>query len=184
MRLGVFADSHDHLEHLREAVDVFNEAGCELVIFAGDLVSSIAVPPLRKLRCPLVGCFGDNEGNKPGVLGGMRIVGVLGEPPICLRLPDGLRVVVTHRLADLRGFEGDFDLCIYAHTHRANIRTDRWGRLLVNPGETSGWTSGRPTVALVETADRSARIVELPAAADFFRELADDGRRPSPQAPV
>ena len=50
MRIGIFADSHDHLDHIRQAVEVFNQAHCELVVFAGDLVSSFAVPPLRKLN--------------------------------------------------------------------------------------------------------------------------------------
>ena len=64
MRIGVFADTHDHLDNIRRAVEYFNRAECEYVIFAGDFVSTIAVPPLRNLTCPLVGCFGDNEGNK------------------------------------------------------------------------------------------------------------------------
>ena len=50
MLIGIFADSHDHLDHIQRAVEVFNQAGCELVVFAGDLVSSFAVPPLRKLK--------------------------------------------------------------------------------------------------------------------------------------
>ena len=68
MLIGIFADSHDHLDHIRLAVATFNEAGCELVVFAGDLVSSFAVPPLRALNCRVIACFGDNEGNKAGVL--------------------------------------------------------------------------------------------------------------------
>jgi predicted phosphodiesterase len=38
---------------------------------------------------------------------------------------------------------------------------DELGRLLINPGETSGWTFGRPTVVLLETADRTTKIVDL-----------------------
>jgi predicted phosphodiesterase len=61
----------------------------ELVLFAGDLVSTFAVPPLRKLQAPLVACFGDNEGNKPGLLAGFQLVGKLGEPPLRLTTGDG-----------------------------------------------------------------------------------------------
>ena len=64
MLIGIFADTHDHLANIRLAVERFNAAKCELVLFAGDLVSTFAVPPLRRLNCPFVGCFGDNEGNK------------------------------------------------------------------------------------------------------------------------
>ena len=163
MLIGIFADSHDHLDNIRLAVARFNAAGCELVLFAGDLVSTFAVPPLRKLECPLVGCFGDNEGNKAGLLAGMSIVGVLGEPPFCHVAPDGTRILLAHMQRQLRGAEGDFDVAVYAHTHRASIRRDERGRLHVNPGETSGWTYGRPTVALLQTRTMRAEIVELKA---------------------
>lgn len=39
MRVGIFADVHDHLANLRRAVDLFNARHCQLVLFAGDLVS-------------------------------------------------------------------------------------------------------------------------------------------------
>ena len=79
MRIGLFADAHDHLDHIRKAVEVFNGRNCELVLFAGDLVSSFAVPPLRELRCPVLACFGDNEGNRIGVAAGFKILGQIGE---------------------------------------------------------------------------------------------------------
>jgi putative phosphoesterase len=155
MRLGVFADSHDHLDNLKRAVAVFNQARCELIFFAGDFVSSIAIPPLRQLQAPVIACYGDNEGNRTGVAAGMRIVGILGDPPFGIRLADGTRVLLTHMLSSLRGAGGEFDICIYAHTHRADVHYDSAGRLIVNPGETSGWTSHAPSVAIVET-DRGA----------------------------
>lgn len=161
MRIGIFADSHDHLDHIRLAVNMFNVAGCNLVVFAGDLVSSFAVPPLRALKCPVLACFGDNEGNKSGVAAGFKILGTIGEPPFGFRTPDGVRIVVTHMLRSLREAEGDFDVCIFAHTHKPEITRDKWGRMYINPGETSGWSFHRPTVALLETAPLSAQIVDL-----------------------
>lgn len=161
MLVGVFADSHDHLDRLRMAVQQFNEAGCELVLFAGDLVSTFAVPPLRKLQCPFVGCFGDNEGNKPGLLAGMSIIGSLGEPPVRYTSRDGTRFLIAHMERQIRGFDEDFDVFVYGHTHKPIVRRDEAGRLYLNPGETSGWTFGRPTIALYETTDQCVRIVDL-----------------------
>ncbi|HEY0983846.1 metallophosphoesterase [Schlesneria sp.] len=166
MLIGIFADSHDHLDHIRRAVEVFNEADCQLVVFAGDLVSSFAVPPLRQLKCKIVGCFGDNEGNKTGVTAGMRIVGTIGEPPFGFKTPDGRRILVTHMDRSLRGVEGDFDVAIYAHTHKPSITRDEQGRLFINPGETSGWSYGKPTVALLETTTMEAQIVPLKGTGD------------------
>ena len=161
MLVGIFADSHDHLDNIRQAVNTFNDAGCDLVIFAGDLVSSFAVPPLRALRCKVIACFGDNEGNKPGVTAGMRIIGTIGEPPFCHRTADGCRILITHMDRMLRGLDGDFDAAIYAHTHKPSITHDEQGRLFINPGETSGWSYGRPSVALFDTSTKNAEIVYL-----------------------
>jgi putative phosphoesterase len=161
MRIGIFADSHDHLDHIRKAVDLFNREECELVVFAGDLVSSFAVPPLRRLNCKVIGCFGDNEGNKTGVSAGMRIIGTIGEPPFGFKTPDGRRILVTHMDRSLRDLEGEFDVAIFAHTHKPSITHDELGRLFINPGETSGWSYGRPTVAILDTVTREARIMSL-----------------------
>ena len=161
MIIGIFADSHDHLDNIRRAVEVFNGNGCELVVFAGDLVSSFAVPPLRQLKCKVIGCFGDNEGNKPGVTAGMRIIGTIGEPPFGFKTPDGRKILLTHMDRSLRGLDGDFDAAIYAHTHKPSITHDKSGRLFINPGETSGWSYGQPSVALLDTATMEAKIVLL-----------------------
>ncbi len=161
MQIGIFADSHDHLDNIRRAVDLFNSENCELVVFAGDLVSSFAVPPLRALNCPLIGCFGDNEGNKTGVLAGMRIVGTMGEPPFGFKTSDGRKILLTHMDRMLRDLEGEFDVAIYAHSHKPSITHDELGRLFINPGETSGWSHGHPSVAILDTSTLNARIVSL-----------------------
>jgi putative phosphoesterase len=161
MLLGLFADSHDHLDNLRKAVEVFNEAGCRHVLFAGDLVSTFCTPPLRKLRCPLTACFGDNEGNKPGLLAGFSILGTLAEPPVFWTSEDGLRFVIVHMERQLRGCDAAFDVCVYGHTHKPRNLTDERGRLFLNPGEVSGWTFGAPTIMLFETTTKEARLVSL-----------------------
>ncbi len=152
MLVGVFADTHDHLDNIRRLVQMFNAAHCELVLFAGDLVSTFAVPPLRQLQCPVWGCFGDNEGNKPGLLAGFSIVGKLLEAPAAFTLPDGTRTVVVHMERQLRGYAEPFDVAIVGHTHKPLVQRDEAGRLWINPGEASGWTYGRPTVAFWDTA--------------------------------
>jgi putative phosphoesterase len=153
MRVGIFADTHDHLANIRLAVERFNHAQCELVLFGGDLVSTFAVPPLKRLMCPFVGCFGDNEGNKVGLMAGYSLVGQMGEPPI--------RFIICHMQRQLRGQADDWDIAVFGHTHKPRIMGDEAGRLLINPGETSGWTFGRPTIAMLETTTRQVGIITL-----------------------
>jgi putative phosphoesterase len=175
MRIGIFADIHDHLDNARAAVAEFNARECELVVFAGDFVSTFVIPVLRGLNCKLIGCFGDNEGNKLGLLGGLKIVGTVGDPPLGFRAADGTKIVVTHQfeLLNRQGSGRDAsgpdvsgaDVVVYGHTHKPSVELDKAGRLWVNPGETSGWTYRRPSIAILETEPLGAEIVWLPALA-------------------
>ena len=173
MLVGVFADAHDHADNVRRAVRFFNEAGCGLVLFAGDLVSPLVVPPLRKLHGKFVACWGDNDGNRRGIEGGLRVIGPVGDPPLCVTAPDGTRFLLCHQLSEVRDHlkeakpphEGGPQVVVYAHTHRHAVATDAAGRLLVNPGECGGWVSRTPSVAVIDTAAAggpAAKIVPLP----------------------
>ncbi|HUG17546.1 MAG TPA: YfcE family phosphodiesterase [Planctomycetaceae bacterium] len=161
MRVGIFADSHDHLDHVRRVVDVFNENACELVIFAGDFVSPLVIPPLRNLRCPMIACFGDNDGNKLGIQGGMRIVGLLAEAPFGYVAQDGTKFLVTHILDHVSQCIDGADVIVYAHTHRPSEARDSSGRLYINPGETGGWFFRQPSVTLLETDTMETRRIEI-----------------------
>lgn len=162
MRIGVFGDAHDHLDNVRRAVAEFNRRRCALVLFAGDLVSPMVVPALRRLNCRFIGCFGDNDGNRTGILGGMTVVGEIGEPPFGVLTADGTRILLTHTPESAREFARDFQVVISAHTHRPKIARDEEGRLYLNPGETSGWTFRKPSIAILETRPLHAEIVPLP----------------------
>lgn len=161
MRIGLFADAHDHVDNVCRAVAEFNRLDCNFVIFAGDFVSPIVVPPLRKLRCPVLACFGDNDGNQVGLQGGMRIIGPVAYPPFGF-CTDGVRILVAHIADQVRGMVAGAQVVICAHTHKPAVRTDQNGVLFVNPGETSGWTYRKPTIGVLETKPLSARIVALP----------------------
>jgi putative phosphoesterase len=171
MRLGVFADTHDHLDRIRLAVAEFNRQKCDLVLFAGDFVSTFAIPPLRKLECRLIACFGDNEGNRTGIRGGMEIIGEIADPPFGFQTVEGTKIFVTHQLELLRGDYDGADIVIFAHTHKPSISRDATGRLFLNPGETSGWSFGKPSIALLETATREASLIWLPRAGEVSRRV-------------
>lgn len=162
MIVGVFADVHDHVDNLRRAVVEFNRRQCDLVLFAGDFVSPLVIPPLRKLTCPLIACFGDNDGNRVGIAAGMRIAGTLAHPPLGIALRDGTKILLTHQLEHVRGLCDGTDVIIFAHTHKPSVAKDAAGRLLLNPGETSGWVFRKPTIATFDSQTRQAEIIPLP----------------------
>lgn len=162
MKIGILADIHDNVDNLRHAIRLFNALECKAVLLAGDFVSPLVVPSMRKLTCPVVACFGDNDGNQIGIAGGMKIVGSLGHPPLCWKSRDGVKVLMAHQLDDLRECLDGADVIVFAHTHRPSIAKDRHGRLFVNPGEVGGWMFRKPTVAILDTTTREAEILHLP----------------------
>jgi len=55
---------------------------------------------------------------------------------------------------------GYFDAVIHGHSHYKSI--ERKGKTLaVNPGEVCGYLTGKCTLALLDTAKREAKIIEL-----------------------
>jgi putative phosphoesterase len=158
MKIGIMADIHDNVDNLRHAIGLFNAVGCRAVLLAGDFVSPLVVPSMRKLHGQVVACYGDNDGNRTGIAGGMKIVGVLGDPPLCWKSSDGVRFLMCHQLQDVRDCLGESHVVIFGHTHRPSIARDRHGRLFVNPGEVSGWMFRRPTVAVYDTETGEAAM--------------------------
>jgi putative phosphoesterase len=162
MKIGIMADIHDNVDNLRHAIGLFNAHECGLILLAGDFVSPLVVPSMRKLTGKVVACFGDNDGNQRGIMGGMAIVGTLGHGPFSHQTPDGVQILMAHQLNDLKNCIGDEDVIVFAHTHRPSLVEDKRGRLFINPGEVAGWMFRKPTVVILDSETRKAEVVNLP----------------------
>jgi hypothetical protein len=162
MRIGILSDSHDRLPMLERAVERFDAGGVELVLHAGDFVSPFTAIPLSTLDAEFVGVFGNNDGDRIYLTQRFEEVW-----PIHLGYHtfevDGVRGVLMHepKSIDALVASGYYDLIVYGHTHRVDLRTD--GPVVVNPGEACGYLSGRATVVLFDTATRIPELIELDA---------------------
>lgn len=163
MKIGILADIHDNVDHIRHTVNLLNALQVKVTLIAGDFVSPLVVPSLRKLKGKVVACFGDNDGNQIGIAGGMKIVGTLAHGPVCYQTDDGVKILMAHQLTEIRDCIDGVDVVVFAHSHRSSIAKDRHGRLFINPGEVGGWMFRKPSIAVLDTETREAEIVELPA---------------------
>ena len=159
--IGILSDTHDNLTRVREAVRLFNEAGCDLVIHAGDFVAPFAAEELRSLRAPVKGVFGNCDGEKAGLKRVFQGMGEIVNGPLAFSHA-GLRFVVCHldSSASTQATSGAYDVVIFGHTHRPLVES-RDGALLINPGEAGGWLRGKSTVALLDPATLTADIIPL-----------------------
>ncbi|OGD14701.1 MAG: hypothetical protein A2W20_08370 [Candidatus Aminicenantes bacterium RBG_16_66_30] len=159
--IGILSDSHDNLTRVREAVRLFNDAGCDLVIHAGDFVAPFTVEELRNLRAPVKAVYGNCDGEKAGLARAFAGLGEIRAAPLRFTHA-GRRFAVCHldgaarKLADAKAG----DVVVFGHTHRPSSER-RNGVLLVNPGEAGGWLRGKSTVVLLDPAVLAVEIVTL-----------------------
>jgi len=159
--IGILSDSHDNLTRVRQAVHLFNDAGCELVIHAGDFVAPFTVAELRSLRAPVKAVFGNCDGEKAGLAKAFEGLGEIQAAPLRFSHA-GLRFVVLHLDGQVRGHlaSKSHDVIVFGHTHKP-LAELRDGTLLINPGEAGGWLRGKSTIALLDPVTRNAEIITL-----------------------
>jgi len=164
MLLGIMADTHDRLPLISEAVARLNERKAGLVLHAGDFVAPFVVPFFKPLKANIIGVYGNNDGDREMLRNkfselNAQIRGRFAQVDI-----GRTKIVMTHGeeedlLKSLIG-AGSYDVVIYGHTHE--VETYRKGKtLVVNPGETCGYLSGRSTIALLNTETLEVEILYL-----------------------
>lgn len=160
MLIGIISDSHDHLGNVRRALALFRERGVGLVIHAGDFVSPFVSEPFRELGMRMIGVFGNNDGDKLYLRERFSGVGEIHFGPHELELA-GRRILLMHEPRALEALvaSGRYDLVVYGHTHRAEVREGR--PLVLNPGECGGWLTGKPTAAVVDLAALKGELLLL-----------------------
>ncbi|QAA76308.1 MAG: hypothetical protein BIP78_0542 [Candidatus Bipolaricaulis sibiricus] len=160
MRIGVVSDTHDHLDRLRRALEVCRKEGAALVLHAGDFISPFTAVPFVETGLSLIGVFGNNDGDVRHLQERFRGCGELHAGPHELGLA-GRRVVLMHepRTLDALIDSGRYDLVVYGHTHRVDVRGG-FPRV-VNPGECCGWITGRATCAVVDLSTLETQIFDL-----------------------
>jgi putative phosphoesterase len=154
--IGVLSDSHDNLPKLREAVELLRRCGAEHLVHAGDFVAPFAVKILVEAGVPFTGVFGNNDGERRGI---RKLTPDVHRAPHALDL-GGRRIVLVHDLGELAdGADDGADLVVFGHTHQPSV--EGGPPLRLNPGESSGWLTGRATVATVDLDTLEVSLLDL-----------------------
>ena len=165
MLIGLISDTHDNLPMIEKAVNRLNEEKVELVLHAGDYVAPFVIPKFKALNCKLIGVFGNNDGDHEllrkrfSETTNCTIRGRFAEINV-----EGFVIALLHgdesELLNAVASHGGFDAVVHGHSH-ANVSMNMGKTLVVNPGEVCGYLTGKPTMALLDTVKREARIVNL-----------------------
>lgn len=165
MRIGIISDTHDRRGMVDAAVERFNQEGVECVLHAGDFVSPFVVSWLSRLESPLVGVFGNNDGDRTLLQERFAEYDHLDLRGDFARLElSGARIALLHgHQRDLLAAlieTGWFDYVVHGHSHRAGCSGQGRTRV-VNPGEACGYLTGRSTVGILETEGGAWEVVAL-----------------------
>ena len=158
--IGLITDTHDNKASVEKAVALFNAREVGLVLHGGDYIAPFNARWMAALEAPMVGVFGNNDGEKFGLRAQFEPIGPIHRAPYVVE-QEGKRLLLMHEPdeVDALSASGAYDAIIYGHTHEIDLRGGK--TLVVNPGEAGGWTTGRATVGVLDLGSMEVEIVDL-----------------------
>jgi hypothetical protein len=157
MKIGIISDSHDNLPKIEKAVRFFNKHKVGFVLHAGDFIAPFTIPKLKVLNCDWRGVFGNNDGERKGLIGISE--DKIQEGPLRINL-EGRKIILAHDINAVNPETEKADLIVYGHSHKPEIKKTN-AKLILNPGECGGWLNGKSTVAIVDLASLSGEIFKI-----------------------
>ncbi len=150
MRFVAFSDTHDSIEAIRDLLDEIRKEKVDFYVHAGDVISPFALREFSEIE-RLYLAFGNNDGDRQKLLEiALSNSWIAGE------------IVVAEDIAVYHGTSPEileilmkkYSAVVTGHTHRAEVKKDG-DSLLINPGESSGYLTGKRTFAIFEDGDVS-----------------------------
>ena len=150
MKIGIISDTHDNLPKIKEAVRILNERKVEFVFHCGDFVAPFSLNLLKELNCEWRGVFGNNDGEKEGLV--KKSEGRIKDAPFFISL-SSKRIALTHIYQDLEA-----DIILFGHTHNPQkIRKDK--KLFINPGEVGGWLTAKSSLVILDLESLESELI-------------------------
>jgi len=161
MKIGIMSDTHDNLYNIKKAINIFNQEKIDYLFHAGDFVSPFTAREIKNIRCPFVGVFGNNDGDKLFLTNQFKNIGIIYPEPYKTNIEDK-RFIMFHKddvISDLAKSQC-YNVIIYGHTHKIDLYKE--GKTtVINPGECGGWLTERSTIAILELTDLNVQIINL-----------------------
>ena len=166
MKIGILADTHDHLPYVKKAIEIFVAHKVEKIVHCGDIVAPFinrSLTALKDTNIEMIGVFGNNDGERDHMnhlLGDvMEVKGDFIE--VCW---NEKKIAVYHGtilpILDSLILSQKYDLVCSGHTHDVLIEKTK-NTLSVNPGEACGYLTGKPTCAIIDLSKEKLDINDV-----------------------
>ncbi|MCS7249327.1 MAG: metallophosphoesterase [candidate division WOR-3 bacterium] len=158
MLLGIISDTHDHIEKVKKAIEIFNQYDLICVIHCGDFVAPFTLKEFTNLKTKFYGVFGNCDGEKEGLLKVAKENNfLLSEAPLKLSLGNK-KFLIFHKLK--KEEIKDVDYVIHGHTHLCEIKKEN-NIFFINPGEACGLLTEKATIAFLNIKENKVNILEI-----------------------
>lgn len=172
MLLGIMSDSHDNINNVIKAFNIFRDKGIVYIIHLGDIISPFIAKKMIELKWEQLfvnAIYGNNDGDKIllrkifdsvgwKIDSGPRIEEINGKKIFLMHGYNGIDFTKT--LAYSIAKQKIADIVLYGHTHRIDKKNID-GTLVINPGETYGLLYGKATIAIVDLNKLTVEFIEL-----------------------
>lgn len=177
MKIGIISDTHDDIENVQEAIQIFNKNSVECVIHAGDYIFPGMIKEFTKLDAKLIGVLGNNDGERNGILKSFidikgELKGEIGEIEI-----ERIRIGIYHgtdkEIKESIIRSRKYDILICGHTHKREPQNsgtivNNKDTFILNPGSAhrksisiSGSFSDIGRIILFDTQSKIYEFVDL-----------------------
>lgn len=158
MLLGILSDTHDYIEKVKKAIEIFNQYDLIGVIHCGDFVAPFTLKEFVNLKVKLYAVFGNCDGEREGLLKIAKENNfVISEAPLELFF-NNRKFLIFHKLK--KEEIKDADYVIYGHTHKPEIRKEK-NISFINPGEACGLLTEKATIAILNIKQNNVDILEI-----------------------
>ena len=160
-KIAIISDTHDNLDNIAAAIRVIKQKNAELIIHAGDFCSPYTAFPFSGIDIPLIGVFGNNDGDKLALRDKFSDIGEIFDYSHQL-IVDGKKILITHYpdLVESLAKSGDYDFVIFGHTHKLEIYT-KGKTTVINPGTLSGDLAQSSTFIVLDTLTNQTEVIEV-----------------------
>jgi len=172
MLVGVMSDSHDNMFNVEVAFKIFQDHGVDAVIHLGDIISPFIVKKIARLAwndLMVYAVFGNNDGDKVllnklfsennwSIAEGPRLFEFNGRRILALHGYNGIEY--TKKIVYSIASSTKIDLILYGHTHERDYHIIN-NTIIVNPGETYGYLTGNPSIAIIDLEKLKVEFIDL-----------------------
>jgi len=157
MILGVVGDTHNRLSNVEKIIDIFNEKNVDKVIHTGDITQAKTLDRFSRLKCPLLGVYGNNDLEEKDLKDVAKQNGFDFQlPPFYVEIAKR-KIAVLHDPLELEQTINrcsSLDIILHGHTHR--YRHEVINDVTVfNPGECAGFVKGKNAIGCVNLKNLS-----------------------------